>query len=105
MPRGTVHPTQPSDFLAGSTGMDDSCYECPGFHGAFGIDTEAGEGNHTKGFVAAAGTGEPFDRAVECAKGMAAVAWRMLSDDAFADEVHKQWQEDMKRAAWGGLMK
>lgn len=101
MPAGTVHPSEPSDFLAGSTDMGDVCYECPGFHGAFGIDTEVGEGNHTKGFAAAAGTQESFDRAVECGKGMARVGWRMLSDDTFANEVLEQWKEDMKNAAEG----
>lgn len=99
MPKGTVHPTEPSDFLAGSTDMGNVCYECPGFHGAFGIDTAAGEGNHTKGFAAAAGTDDSFDRALECGKGMALVGWRMLQDDAFAEEVTTDWKEDMKRAA------
>ena len=101
MPVGTIHLNEPSDFLAGSTDMGDVCYECPGFHGAFGIDTGPGEGNHTKGFAAAAGTSESFDRAMECGKGMALVAWRMLKDDAFANEVHEQWKEDMKKAAEG----
>lgn len=102
MPAGTVHPSEPSDFLAGSTDMGDVCYECPGFHGAFGIDTRAGEGNHTKGFAAAAGTDESFDRAVECGKGMALVAWKMLGDDTtFADQVLEEWKLDMKHAAEG----
>lgn len=99
MPTGTVHPTEPSDFLAGSTDMGDVCYECPGFHGAFGIDTPVGVGNHTKGFAAAAGTDDSFARAVECGKGMALVAWRVLQDDKFAEEVFTDWEEDMKRAA------
>lgn len=99
MPKGTVHPTEPSDFLAGSTDMGDVCYECPGFHGAFGIDTVVGQGNHTKGFAAAAGTDDSFARAVECGKGMALVGWRMLQDDTFAEGVTTDWKEDMKRAA------
>lgn len=98
MPAGTVHPTEPSDFLAGSTDMGDVCYQCPGFHGAFGIDTPVGQGNHTKGFAAAAGTDESFERAVECGKGMALVGWRVLDDDAFADEVMRDWKEEMARA-------
>lgn len=99
MPAGTVHMTEPSDFLAGSTDMGDVCYECPGFHGAFGIETPVGQGNHTKGFAAAAGTDESFERALECGKGMAVVAWRVLSDDDFADEVMQDWKEDVARAA------
>ncbi|KAG8161027.1 hypothetical protein KVR01_009291 [Diaporthe batatas] len=101
MPEGTVHLNEPSDFLAGSTDMGDVCYECPGFHGSFGIETGPGEGNHTKPFAAVAGTSESFDRAIECGEGMALVGWRMLSDDPFANEVLEQWKEDMKNAAEG----
>lgn len=88
----------PADFLAGSTDMGNVTYECPGFHGAFGINTEEGQGNHTLGFAKAAGYPESFDRNVEWAKGMAHVAWKILVDDGFADKVYTDWQEDMARA-------
>lgn len=101
MPKGTVAYAEPADFLAGSTDMGDVCYACPGFHGAFGIDTQEGEANHTKGFAAAAGTDDSFERAMECGRGMALVAWRVLSDDDFAEKVHREWVEDMKLAAAG----
>lgn len=102
MPEGTVSYGEPADFLAGSTDMGDVCYECPGFHGAFGIATNEGEANHTKGFAAAAGTDDSFERAIECGKGMAVVAWRVLTDDAFAETMRKEWEADMKLAAEGG---
>ena len=73
MPAGSVSYDTPADFLAGSTDMGDVTYECPGFHGAFGIETEGGQGNHTLGFAKAAGTDESYRRAVECGKGMAFV--------------------------------
>jgi hypothetical protein len=38
---------------------------------------------------------------LECGRGMAAVAWRVLSDDAFADRIKAEWEEDMKLAAEG----
>lgn len=101
MPAGTVEMYEPADILAGSTDMGDVCYECPGFHGVFGIDTKEGEANHTKGFAAAAGTPDAFERALECGRGMAAVGWRVLSDDGFAEKVKKEWEEDMQRAAEG----
>ncbi|KAK4114816.1 hypothetical protein N656DRAFT_776992 [Canariomyces notabilis] len=101
MPEGTMAFDEPADFLAGSTDMGDVCYECPGFHGAFGIPTKEGEANHTKGFAAAAGTQEAFELAMECAKGMALVGWRVLTDDDFAERVRKEWEEDMKLAAEG----
>ena len=100
MGEGTAY-DKPADFLAGSTDMGDVCYECPGFHGAFGIDTREGEGNHTKGFAAAAGTEESLRRAVECGRGMALVAWRVLTDDGFAEEVRNEWEEDMRLSREG----
>ncbi|TLS31202.1 hypothetical protein PpBr36_02176 [Pyricularia pennisetigena] len=94
----TVSFSEPADFLAGSTDMGDVCYECPGFHGAFGIDTEKGQSNHTPAFAAAAGLDKSYKKAIECGRGMAMVGWRVLSDDAFAAEVQKEWEEDMRIA-------
>lgn len=99
MPPSSVSLSEPADFLAGSTDMGNVCYECPGFHGAFGIDTEKGQGNHTAGFTAAAGLDKSFKTAVEWGKGMAVVGWKVLTDDKFAEDVQKDWEEDMKRAA------
>ncbi|KAJ4302036.1 hypothetical protein N0V88_002170 [Collariella sp. IMI 366227] len=101
MPKGTVDMYEPADILAGSTDMGDVCYECPGFHGVFGIPTKDGEANHTKGFAAAAGTEEAFKEAVQCGRGMAMVAWKVLTDDAYAAKVKSEWEEDMKLAAEG----
>ena len=95
----TVSLDNPSDFLAGSTDMGNVCYECPGFHGAFGIDTAIGQGNHTIGFADAAGLEKSLVRAVDWGKGIAIVGWRMLSDDAFAQDVQDAWEKDMKLAA------
>jgi amidohydrolase len=99
MPAGTIHYDEPADFLAGSTDMGDVTYACPGFHGAFGIDTKEGEANHTKGFATAAGTKESFERAIEWGKGMALVGWKVLTDDQFAAEMKQEWEADMKKAA------
>lgn len=101
MPEGTVASDEPADILAGSTDMGDVCYQCPGFHGVFGIATKEGEANHTKGFTAVGGTDDSFERALECGRGMAAVAWKVLSDDAFAERIKTDWEEDMKLAAEG----
>ena len=101
MPKGEVAYGEPRDFLAGSTDMGDVCYECPGFHGAFGIATAEGEANHTKGFAAVAGTEESFKKALECGVGMARVAWKVLTDDVFADQMREEWEADMKLAKDG----
>jgi metal-dependent amidase/aminoacylase/carboxypeptidase family protein len=88
----------PADFLAGSTDMGNVTYECPGFHGSFGIDTEVGQGNHTEGFTKAAGLEKSFDRNMDWSKGMARVGWKVLVDDEFATRMKEDWEEDMKRA-------
>jgi amidohydrolase len=88
-----------TEVLPGSTDMGNVCYECPGFHGVFGIEAPAGASNHTKGFTAAAGTEDALARAIECGRGMARVAWKLLEDDAFAERVQKEWEADMKLAA------
>ncbi|KAJ6442520.1 peptidase dimerization domain-containingprotein [Purpureocillium lavendulum] len=98
-PKTVVALDEPADFLAGSTDMGNVTYECPGFHGAFGIDTQVGQGNHTAAFADASGLPRSLDRAVAWGKAMAVVGWRVLADDAFAREVHDEWVEDMKRAA------
>ena len=101
MPEGTVSYDEPRDILAGSTDMGDVCYECPGFHGVFGIGTKEGEANHTKGFAAAAGTEDAFTRAVECGKGMALVGWKVLTDEEFAENMKREWEEDIQLAVEG----
>jgi hypothetical protein len=60
--------------------------------------TEGGQGNHTVAFAEAAGTDESYRRAVECGKGMALVGWKVLVDDAFAEEMRWEWEEDMEKA-------
>lgn len=99
LPNGNVSLDEPSDFLAGSTDMGNVTYECPGFHGAFGIDTEKGQGNHTRPFAAASGLEKSLERAIEWGKAMAVVGYRILSDDGFHAQVQLDWREDMRRAA------
>ena len=98
MPSNTVSLDKPSDFLAGSTDMGNVTYQCPSFHGAFGIDTESGQGNHTVGFAKAAGLEKSLTTTLEWSKGMAIVGWSILSDDAFDETVRREWEEDMKNA-------
>lgn len=98
MPKGTVAMNAPTEFSGGSTDMGNVCYECPGFHGAFCIETPPGVGNHTHGFTASAITKEAFDRAVACGRGMAAAGLRVLDDAQFAADVRKDWEADMEVA-------
>ncbi|EAA29588.1 hypothetical protein GE21DRAFT_6984 [Neurospora crassa] len=97
-PAGSVAWEDPTDFFQGSTDMGNVCYECPGFHGVFGIETEDGAANHTKGFTKGAGTQDAFERALECGRAMAEVGWRVLADEEFAADVRREWEVDMKVA-------
>ncbi|CCC11919.1 unnamed protein product [Sordaria macrospora k-hell] len=99
--KGKVAWEDPKDFFQGSTDMGNVCYECPGFHGVFGIETEEGAANHTKGFTAGAGTQDAFEKALECGRAMAEVGWRVLVDEGFAAEVRREWEGDMKDAEEG----
>lgn len=78
--------------------MGNVTYVCPGIHVAFGIDTARGQGNHTSGFADAAALEKSFTRAVEWGQGMAVVGWRVLNEDALAQEVRAEWEKDMQRA-------
>ncbi|KAH8755144.1 hypothetical protein F5882DRAFT_432236 [Hyaloscypha sp. PMI_1271] len=87
--------------LEGTVSIDigDVTYECPGFHGVFGIVTEKGQGNHTLSFAKAAGTNDSYNKAIECGKGMVLVRWKVLTDENFVEGIRQEWEEDMKKAA------
>ncbi len=95
-PAGSVVYEVPTPFAAGSTDMGNVCYECPGFHGAFGIVVGApGIFNHTPGFTGASGTADAFDRSLSCGGNMAATALKVLGDEVFAKAVRTEWEADM----------
>lgn len=67
-------------------------YECPGFHGWYGISATAT--NHTPEFTAAAATDKAHDNTIVMAKGMAVAAWNILTNDAVAEAVQRDFEED-----------
>ncbi|KAI1502582.1 hypothetical protein F5X99DRAFT_417763 [Biscogniauxia marginata] len=71
---------------------------CPAMQGAFFIESK-GAVNHTPKFAEAAGTEDAFERAIGCAKGLAAVGLDVLTDDEFATEVWKAWKDDVSGKA------
>ncbi|KIW05962.1 uncharacterized protein PV09_03147 [Verruconis gallopava] len=75
-----------------STDQGNVTQVCPGIHPIYSIPVDGGAANHTKEFTAAAGTEEAYQRTINAAKGMAATAWKVLTDDAFADEVRKEFE-------------
>lgn len=87
----------------------DVTYELPGLHPMFAIPVGPGEGNHTeyvhlssilfpltdyisviRGFAKAARTKEAHQNTIQVAKGLAAVGWRILTDENFAKAAKKE---------------
>jgi hypothetical protein len=74
-----------------STDQGNVTQVCPGIHPIYNIPNAQGA-NHTKEFTAAVITDEAYHLALDTAKGMAATAWRVLSDDVFAGEVKAEFE-------------
>lgn len=98
-PPGTVRPAEPSDFLAVLDGYERCLLHVPWLPWQFWDWYSVGQGTHTKRLTAALGTDESFARAVECGKCMVLAAWKVSSDDGFADDVMPGWKEDMLKAS------
>jgi hypothetical protein len=69
-------------------------YACPGFHGMFGIPTKSAL--HTHEFADAARTNEAYERCLDCATGMAAVAYDILTNGDMARRVQQDFDEDVQ---------
>lgn len=73
-------------------------YVCPAFHGYFGIPADEGVNCHSSAFTKAAGTILAHQRAVATAKGMAQVAWQVLSKDNISESVWEAFDADIATA-------
>ncbi|KIW65479.1 hypothetical protein PV04_07736 [Phialophora macrospora] len=83
--------------MGASTDMGNVTYEVPGFHCAFSVGTDdASVQPHTPAFAAAAGTRLAFERALDCAKGMAATAYDLLTRSDLMEEAWSKFREQMK---------
>jgi hypothetical protein len=51
--------------------------------------------NHTPGFAKAAGTDDAFMRAIDCAKGLAAVGFNVLTDSKTAHQIQASYMSDV----------
>lgn len=77
-----------------STDMGNVSYAVPSFHGTFGIPAAENAGPHQPKFAEASGTDEAHDIALSCAKGMALLGWRVLTDDKVAAGAMRDFEED-----------
>lgn len=73
-----------------STDQGNVTHVCPGIHPVYNIPSATGA-NHTQAFTAAAGSEEGYLLTLDTARGMAATAWKVLSDDHFAAEVRAEF--------------
>ncbi|KJK85499.1 hypothetical protein H633G_10656 [Metarhizium anisopliae BRIP 53284] len=67
---------------------------CPAMQAAFFIESD-GAVNHTPEFAKAAGTDDAFMRAIDCAKGLPAVGFDVLTDDKRANETQAIYVSDI----------
>lgn len=81
---------EPATF---STDMGNVSYALPAFHGTFGIPAPKDAMPHQRGFATAAGTDAAHDVAISCAKGMALLGWRVLTDDGVAEGAMRDFND------------
>ncbi|KZL67286.1 hypothetical protein CT0861_10288 [Colletotrichum tofieldiae] len=86
----TIQIHQAKPFNA-STDMGNVSHLVPSFHGAFVIPTSPDVAGHNPKFAAAAATDEAHTAAIKCAKGMAMLAIRVLTDDLIAEGAKKDF--------------
>ncbi|KAJ8116834.1 hypothetical protein OPT61_g1823 [Boeremia exigua] len=80
-------------MMNASTDMGNVSHIIPSFHGAFVIPAGEDVSAHNPAFAACAGTDEGHKAALNCAKGMAMLALRVLTDE----DVARQAKEDFER--------
>lgn len=85
------------DFGGFGTDMGNVSYACPSIHPNFSIPIREGENIHGPGFARAAGAVEAIDPTLQAATGLAATAWRVLHDEAFALRVRDDFEADKAR--------
>ncbi|KAL2811783.1 hypothetical protein BJX63DRAFT_268746 [Aspergillus granulosus] len=88
----------PGETGGASTDMGNVSYALPGFHGIFTIPAKGG--NHTPEFAEGAGTLEAYQRAMDCAAGMAVVACHFLENDEFAKQVQDDFLGNSAMGSW-----
>jgi amidohydrolase len=76
-----------------STDQGNVSYECPSWHGIFGIPSPGGAFPHTAAFADGAGTVVSFERSLLSCEGMAIAGYRFLTDDDLAHQVKKYFED------------
>lgn len=77
-----------------STDMGNVSHIIPSFHGGFVIPAEKDVSLHNPAFAACAGTDKGHKAALNCAKGMAMLALRVLIDENTARRAKEDFEQD-----------
>ncbi|KAK2124308.1 hypothetical protein NOF04DRAFT_1349754 [Fusarium oxysporum II5] len=94
-PRNTLVGEQ-SPKAFGSTDMGIVSYEVPGLHSAFVVPTPSNVARHNPNFAAAAATDEAHSITIKCAKDLAMLAFRVLTDDKGAMGAKADFDEGLQ---------
>lgn len=78
--------------VTASTDMGNVSYTVPSFHGVFAIPTPPNVVMHQAPFAEAAAGSEAHQAALQAAKGMAMLAWSVLTDDQVAQDARRDFE-------------
>ncbi|KAF9779088.1 hypothetical protein IL306_002536 [Fusarium sp. DS 682] len=88
---------KPEENVPASTDMGNVSYHVPGFHGGFAIPTPPDVSIHHPDFASCAGKEEAHKTAMNCARGLAMTAIRLLADESLSQRVRDDFEKDISR--------
>ena len=91
---GTKIQVDQEKMMNASTDMGNVSHIIPSFHGAFVIPAKEDVSAHNPAFATCAGTDEGHKAALNCAKGMAMLALRVLTDEDVAGRAKVDFERD-----------
>lgn len=83
---------KPEENVPASTDMGNVSYHVPGFHGGFAIPTASGVSIHHSDFTTCAGKEGAHKAAMNCARGLAMTAIRVLADEELSQRIRKDFK-------------
>lgn len=91
---GTKIQIKQEKMMNASTDMGNVSHIIPSFHGAFVIPAKKDVSAHNPAFAACAGTDEGHKAALNCAKGMAMLALKVLTDEDVARRAKEDFEQE-----------
>lgn len=94
---GVTVPVESDELVMGSTDQGNVCYKVPSLHVLFTIPTDKNCSMHSIDFTNAAGAPKAHENATKTARSLARLGWDALTDDAYFEQIQKDWAEDVER--------